>query len=200
MTHNDTRVSNERLAEMLAGLEGVTPGPWIKDVNPTTDFLYGTGQKGRMHIGSIPSKHDREYLTRCDPDTIRAMILELQALRSTPAEAEPVAWRYSSGWVTGPEMVKLWLHTADAGLAKSEAAAGNIVHPLYAHPLPNPSPSDGEVSDVLRRARNYIDDMPHLFPENAHPNDRDTHRQLEAEREPLLLALTAAIQSKRGQP
>lgn len=150
MTHNDTRVSNERLAEMLAGLEGVTPGPWIKDVNPTTDFLYGTGQKGRMHIGSIPSKHDREYLTRCDPDTIRAMILELQELR--------------------------------------------------AHPLPNPSPSDGEVSDVLRRARNYIDDMPHLFPENAHPNDRDTHRQLEAEREPLLLALTAAIQSKRGQP
>lgn len=44
---------------------------------------------------------------------------------------EPVAWRYSSNWVTGPDMVKLWLHTADPALAARETSSGNCVLPLF---------------------------------------------------------------------
>ena len=62
---------------------------------------------------------------------------------SSPAhigEDEVVAWRYSSGWVTGADMVKLWLHTADPVLAAKEAASGNAVQPLYLRPSPSVPP------------------------------------------------------------
>jgi hypothetical protein len=58
--------------------------------------------------------------------------------------AEAVAWRYSSGWVTGPDMVKLWLITSDRALAEREATSGNVVQPLYLSP---PSPKPEAVSD-----------------------------------------------------
>lgn len=152
-----------------------------------------TGLKTRLSAGASGAPD-------MDRDLISALT-ELQTLRSTPVEAEPVAFIVQRPLKSGGMHFYLpFLRFGEEADRYREQNPHETLVALYAHPLPNPSPSDGEVSDVLRRARNYIDDMPHLFPENAHPNDRDTHRQLEAEREPLLLALTAAIQSKRGRP
>lgn len=91
-----TTIGENELRAILDGLEGVTPGPWEKDTNPTTDFLYGTGRKGSMHIGSIPSKHDRDYLARLDPDTVRSIVTELLELRRKDGlgtvSVKPMEW------------------------------------------------------------------------------------------------------------
>jgi hypothetical protein len=87
---NGVAVSGERLAEMLAGLEGVTPGPWE-----------ASGANIRHKHGPLlyTSENNAPHLARCDPDTIRAILTELQALRlqSSPASIEAVsgevAWR-----------------------------------------------------------------------------------------------------------
>jgi len=55
-----TDIDTDRLAaEMLAGLEGVTPGPW--ECQPM------------LLIASDP---DAAHIARCDPDSIRALLSE----------------------------------------------------------------------------------------------------------------------------
>jgi len=103
-------ISEELLAEMLAGLEGVTPGPWyttgapwfsgndgvlagspdgniaylIADcddgMNPRNEYVEGHGP---FPLGDKDA--DAAHIARCDPDTIRAIITELQDRRSAPA-------------------------------------------------------------------------------------------------------------------
>jgi len=83
----ETKVSDEQLAKMLAGLDGVTPGPWTFDGSIYNDM--GAG------IRAIPSDRDiaqlwksgtvaidAAHIARCDPDTLRSLIVELQARRS----------------------------------------------------------------------------------------------------------------------
>jgi len=116
------RVSDERLTEMLAGLEGVTPGPWyttgspwfsgndgvlagspdgniaylIADcddsMNPRTEYVEGHGP---FPLGDKDA--DAAHIARCDPDTIRSIITELQSLRRSSGRAvKGLEWRQSN--------------------------------------------------------------------------------------------------------
>lgn len=84
MTAISEELSDEKLSEMLAGLEGVTPGPWHEGdhwvfVPPAT----GEPTHALENVLSQDKPQaNAAHIARCDPDTIRALILELQSLRS----------------------------------------------------------------------------------------------------------------------
>lgn len=108
MTAISEALSDEKLSEMLAGLEGVTPGPWqigrlgTEDMPHVVDFgpppkspymivrpgspakggYIGHSAGGVAHADDDSSPANAAHIARCDPDTIRALILELQSLRS----------------------------------------------------------------------------------------------------------------------
>lgn len=105
-------ISEELLAEMLAGLEGVTPGPWyttgapwfsgndgvlagspdgniaylIADcddgMNPRNEYVEGHGP---FPLGD--KNADAAHIARCDPDTIRAILTELRDRRAADSRA-----------------------------------------------------------------------------------------------------------------
>ena len=96
------QVSPERVAEMLAGLEGVTPGPWryyIPDPGYTDDYVvtdhpdHAPDEKSRFrHLvattegASLGQQATGQHIARMDPDTIRSILTELQALRDRKVE------------------------------------------------------------------------------------------------------------------
>jgi hypothetical protein len=100
------RVSEERLLEMLDGLDGVTPGPWdvmrqnlrAGDRSGHWSVPLQVGKKpnggntfAEVYMGGPAATHNSaaevsalaEHIARCDPDTMRAIISELLALRSS---------------------------------------------------------------------------------------------------------------------
>jgi len=97
-------ISDEQLEEMLAGLEGVTPGPYATsrhENRPRDGASYESGAPDRGVAGMLYAK-DAAHFKRCDPGTIRSLITELQSCRSKAlsciesgspigGEAEPVA-------------------------------------------------------------------------------------------------------------
>lgn len=80
-----SKISNAKIEEMLVGLEGVTPGPWHMYGEPEVGMPHepfsGSVGKGDMKpiYGDSSNLH---HIARCDPDTIRSLISELQSLRS----------------------------------------------------------------------------------------------------------------------
>lgn len=78
-------ISDERLAALKAGLEGVTPGPWEP----------GTAAGGKTHIYGYRGRticlfswqkweegktvRDVTHIANCDPDTIASLIARLEA-------------------------------------------------------------------------------------------------------------------------
>lgn len=80
-----TDLSNERLAEMLAGLDGVTSGPWNEGdhwvfVSPASGV---TSHALENVLGSDKPQANAAHIARCDPDTMRALLIELKAARLT---------------------------------------------------------------------------------------------------------------------
>lgn len=87
----EKQLSDERLAEMLAGLEGVTPGPWYEG----DKWVFVAPRSGRSSdalenvLRNEEAQANAAHIARCDPDTIRSLITALQALRaSTPVSGE----------------------------------------------------------------------------------------------------------------
>lgn len=62
-------ISDKTLAELKAGLKGVTPGPW---------FVTG----------------DAAHISRCDPQTIAALIARLEQAERERDEPEAIAQRF----------------------------------------------------------------------------------------------------------
>lgn len=97
------KVPTERLREMLAACEGVTPGPWANSSSVVAsetalhDVVYGPddtvpdrrgvaycGDEMRHRMG-LPYGAERDananHIANCDPDTIRSALSELLELR-----------------------------------------------------------------------------------------------------------------------
>ena len=98
------RVSNERLAEMLAGLEGVTPGPWDTRANLVRAidgddaipiFESRMPWKKHRHTRTVVNQewHNLNHIARCDPDTMRSILTELQHLRYTVTVSDKMVER-----------------------------------------------------------------------------------------------------------
>lgn len=96
MTMTSDRISDARVAEMLTGLEGVSPGPWTSEADgfePDADVvLYSqepvTDEIGTLIVDGGNSQHDAKanarHIARCDPDTMRSILTELLAWRAKP--------------------------------------------------------------------------------------------------------------------
>lgn len=117
MTSNTDRISAERLAEMLAGLEKLPHAPWFcgpaEGKNGTAGLAQvDNGAEMWPVIGEWP---EAEHIARCDPDTIRSLITELQALRASTASGEPVASLRKSGqeFLEAAEAVFDWMNGND---------------------------------------------------------------------------------------
>ena len=85
MTHTNTEaLSDAKLNEMLEGLEGVTPGPWItsrRENRPIDGASYEIGAPDRGVAGMMHAK-DAAHIARCDPDTIRYLVTQELSRRS----------------------------------------------------------------------------------------------------------------------
>jgi len=93
-------VSIERLEEILAGLEGVTPGPWTYGAQYLCRKAGPSEQYERL-ASCLPGQFDgiawnvnAAHIARLDPATVRSIVSELIALRT----AKP-----ADGWVLVPK-------------------------------------------------------------------------------------------------
>lgn len=93
MTAISEELSDEKLSEMLAGLEGVTPGPWdtgaglVRSIDGDEAIPIFEGRdpwKKHRRTSTVVRQawHNLHHIARCDPDTIRALLLEVIARRS----------------------------------------------------------------------------------------------------------------------
>lgn len=91
-------VSNELIDEMLAGLEGVTPGPWLKEMEQDEEedfpsFYVSSAVTtscnltvvAKMGEASANARTDASHIARCDPDTMRSILTELRDRRASPS-------------------------------------------------------------------------------------------------------------------
>lgn len=216
MTWTSDRISDARLAEMLEGLEGVTPGPWkaVCQPNFSNGYTYTSVQPaepdpatmqhlamagGEYHICRMTHtpmerkyrryEHDARHISRCDPDTMRSILTELQSLRAAALEplgvsGEPVAlelhhaideyWRIA--WREGAAGR---VHdTAEGDAERVRVQIDGLIIPLYA------SPPKAEITEelVCRIAHDLC-------------MDKDLKITL-AQMDPLVKALTAALSTK----
>lgn len=91
------KISDERLAEMLAGMEGVTPGDWGAWKSPEAVWMvratYADEQGRRCtawpavcNAGAQDNEVNAKHFASLEPDTMRSIISELLASR----EGQPV--------------------------------------------------------------------------------------------------------------
>jgi len=79
-------ISDERLAEMLAAAEKATPGPRERHVIDASTYRYVEDAEKAV----ARDQADADFNALCDPQTITALLTELQHRRE--AEAEPAFW------------------------------------------------------------------------------------------------------------
>lgn len=99
-------VSDERLAAIIKGCDGVTLGPWM-----VRDHCVFTKEPGRCvarldwHIRDGRDDANAAHIARLDPQTVEALLTELQHRREAEAEAiercAKVADAYSDIWKRG---------------------------------------------------------------------------------------------------
>lgn len=126
MTNNlkaERTLTADELQAIIDGCEGLPEGPYSAH-DHEADLLDGKGRWMALWHGD-PIWH---HFARMDPQTVKAMALELLALRSQPLSTqqpmgEPVLWRvkdYADDWI--------FVRTREA--AEEAAAHGNLIQPL----------------------------------------------------------------------
>lgn len=82
-------LTNERLEEILAGCEGVTPGPWVYGAKYLCRKTDTDASDYERLAQCLPGEFDGDgwntnaaHIARLDPATVRAMVVELLALRA----------------------------------------------------------------------------------------------------------------------
>lgn len=132
----DNRVSDEKLEEMLSGLEGVTSGPWKNyggSVGSQEHAERHEVARSDLQWGLNRSGKNADHIARCDPDTIRSILTELQSLRSKPVGVE-VKPDFYGVW-SGKIHIGTWPDEKTAREVASEYDSPTVV-PLYVSPQP----------------------------------------------------------------
>jgi len=130
MTENRkmNRLTDQKLKEMIAGTEGVTPGLWIVSpavFNRDGDVGYGSittaEEDGPWFLAKIEDQpnceKDAAHIARCDPAAIRAMAEEILASRAEIKRLQDVVMDQAF------ELMNAEDHTKAAVLAECEACA-----------------------------------------------------------------------------
>ncbi len=88
-------LSDERVEEIIAGCEGVTPGPWTYEVQPFGSAIakdsrcIATAHYNLAIIGTLlPHAENASHIARLDPQTAASLATELLALRKRVGELE----------------------------------------------------------------------------------------------------------------
>jgi hypothetical protein len=104
-----TDISDDKLNEILAGTEGVTPGPWVSEGSRSAeepDAGCAVIASNADHEVSNPSRgmvlwangfraecvNNAAHVARLDPDTVKAIVTELLALRHQSSEGARSDW------------------------------------------------------------------------------------------------------------
>ena len=160
MTHKDG-LSEEALLAILAGCEGVTPGPYsINHGSENHHHCRLFDGEGREVLRTewdkgLNAHRNVAHFARLDPDTVRSLVTELLERRRTPAN-EPVAWaeahsfRQFTSHETNYQAVHLYKQ--DSALPAIE---GRRV-PLYVSPSSPVAPE--EVTDMVRPTFDQVRD------------------------------------------
>lgn len=153
-------ITDERLREMLAGCQGVTPGPWIRHESDreTSVVAPATGTVVVVPWGANTTAfhnahRDAGHLSRLDPQTITSIVTELLSRREAdewrPIETAPkdgtTIFLTNGGWVdTGWWSTSLWIGgSANAGWVTDDEREIGIVHQDITHWRPLPQPPQG---------------------------------------------------------
>ena len=82
-------------AEMLAGLDGVTPGEWVFD-GPRTNHIIWAGS-GDLRICFMtsdgPSTANAAHIARCSPPNISALLAEREAMKAEIERLREADWQ-----------------------------------------------------------------------------------------------------------
>lgn len=163
-------ISNEKLAEMLADLEGVTPGPWRAYRHPqhAGQIQIGAGEiegggdgwdewcVAATFEASEPGDLDANHIARCDPDTIRSLIEEVQASRRQSPAGIAEALRELVRCVRGGDETAGF--SMDDALEDADAALSSLsVEPAGVEP----------VSDLIQQALRELDNVTALNDQDA---------------------------------
>ena len=88
------KLTDEQIAAIRDGCEGVTPGPWSQNSGIRTWIM-----AGKLNVATIPQANDGDWsptnaahIARCDPDTIRSITSELLKARALADHAERRHW------------------------------------------------------------------------------------------------------------
>lgn len=153
-------VEDDKLREILAGCEGVTPGPWVVyhdtcaqcEKNGTAEYGI-SGLPGGYHA-PFGKKADAAHIAACDPQTITSIITELLASRSKLKAVEPLDHDELLG-ITEYLMMQADIDTPDAADPPCEDLCGSRVCEAV-----------GCVVDKFRRVRHMPPPSP-PSPENS---------------------------------
>ena len=111
-----TKLTTEQVEEILAGCEGVTPGPWrISGLDADQHIAAPYGDDGIAFVSIAWEMRDPElrHIARLDPQTVASLATELLALRKRVEELE-------GALEDAARMAERGILSADGGQAASE--------------------------------------------------------------------------------
>jgi len=136
------RITDARIAEIRAGLDGVTPGPWIVSRNPKK--WVDTIGPAAPNCWADNRDADAAHIARLDPDTVRAILDRLEAAEaSNRRQSDEIArlsgelgeargmldasenYNLIAGWEERAERAEAALATARNGALEEAAAAAD---------------------------------------------------------------------------
>lgn len=197
-------VSSELLNEILAGLDGVTPGPW-ENIDGT-GIIRSEHHDGRHDVarsdlmwGLNRSGSNAAHIARCDPDTMRSILTELQQLRAASATPQAETAPDVAGQVKVPEgqtplndkLHHRLLDVINEGIKARDEGGSS---PYHGHSLEHCLHATGWVQRDLRLA---LDDLEELIAAQ-HGDVVVRTAKLLYEKDDKIALLTAALERQRA--